>query len=279
MQNNSYIGSLFGNYRILDEIACGAFGCVYRARHLYLPRTAAIKLLHARRLDSERERNRFLQEARFLELLRHPHILPIYEFGISEQLPYQVTEYALGGSLRDLLDNQPHHPLSVPDAVSILFQVGQGLHYAHRHRIIHNDLKPHNILFNARGKAMLSDFGIAFEQVTATLTMRSSITGTPTYMAPEQFRGSVSRRSDQYALGCIAYELMTGRPPFRAPNLMALAYRHMHELPIPPTRLNPLIPDYIEDAILKALEKRRINRHRDVQSFILALQSPPIGAD
>lgn len=274
MQDNSYIGSLFGNYRILAEIACGAFGCVYYASHLYLPRFAAVKLLHARRLDSVRERNRFMQEARFLELLKHPHILPIYEFGISDQLPYLAAEYAPGGSLYELLNNQPQHRLPIAEAVSILSQVGLGLHYAHSYKIIHNDLKPHNILFNARNEAMLSDFGIALEQKTATLTMKSSITGTPTYMAPEQFRGRVSRRSDQYALGCIAYELMTGRPPFRAPNVMALSYKHMHELPIPPSRLNPQIPDYIEDAILKALEKRRINRYPSVLSFICALHHP-----
>lgn len=271
---HTYIGSCFGNYRVMAEIACGAFGCVYKARHLYLPRVAAVKLLHEARLQSIVERRRFVREAQFLELLKHPYILPIYEFGIDSyfgQLPYLVTEYASNGSLQDMLNRHPNHRLPVSEAISILDQVGQALHYAHQHNIIHLDLKPRNILFNAHNHALLADFGIAIWRAVPAPHSRETVTGTPTYMSPEQFRGDVSRRSDQYSLACIAYQLMTGRPPFRASTIPALAYMHTHEPPIPPGQLNPRIPFHVEQAILKGLEKRRINRFSSVLNFIHAL--------
>ncbi len=269
---NPYIGSYFGNYRIMAEIDCGSFGCVYRAQHAFLPRNAAVKLLHAARLHSRDAHDKFLQEAQLLETLRHPHILPIYEFGIDDGLPYLVTEYASGGSLRDLLRNRSPQPLSINEAISIISQVGAALHYAHQQGVIHHDLKPENILFNNRGDALLADFGIAIVLTTATLEQVTEVNGTPAYMAPEQFQGKASRRSDQYSLGCIAYELVTGRKPFFAPDAISLGLKHIHESPIPPTRLNPELPPQIEYVILKTLEKRRINRYPDVLSFMQELQ-------
>jgi serine/threonine protein kinase len=270
---NPYIGRYFGNYRITAEIACGSFGCVYRARHNFLPRTAAIKLLHTARLHSQRAHEMFLQEAKLLERLKHPLILPIYEFGIDDGLPYLVLEYASGGSLRDLLNSWSLQPLPVAEAVLILSQIGDALYYTHQQGVIHHDLKPENILFNSKGDALLADFGIAIVRTTATLEQVTEVKGTPAYMAPEQFRGRVSKRSDQYALGCIAYELVTGRQPFRAPDAIAMGFKHMRERPIPPTQLIPGLPPQIEQAILKALEKRRINRYSDIFTFIKELQS------
>lgn len=273
---DSFIGSYFGNYQVISEIAYGAFGCVYKAQHLYLPRMAAVKLLHEARLQSALERKRFLREAQFLEVLKHRHILPIYEFGISsqlDQLPYLVTEYAPNGSLRDLLNAHPQRRLPVSEAISILSQVGKALQYAHQHEIIHQDLKPQNILFNVKGEVLLADFGIAISiaKTPQTVDSQSLISGTPTYMAPEQFRGEATRRSDQYALACIAYEMMTGRPPFTARTAAMLGLKHIHEAPTAPSLLNPQIPFQVERAILKALEKRRINRFSNVPTFIRAL--------
>ena len=270
---NPYIGSYFGNYRITSEINCGSFGCVYRAQHAFLPRVAAIKLLHATRLQSQEAHEKFLQEAQLLEKLKHPHILPIYEFGVNNGLPYLVTEYASGGSLRDLLRRRSSLPLPLEEAIFIISQIGNALYYAHRRRIIHHDLKPANILFNGRGDALLADFGIAIMLTTATLEQVAEVNGTPAYMAPEQFRGKVSRRSDQYSLGCIIYELVTGQPPFTAPDAVAMGFKHLRERPISPTQLNPSLPQDIEKTILKALEKRRINRYPDVLTFIKELQA------
>jgi serine/threonine protein kinase len=270
---NSYIGSCFGNYQITDEIDCGSFGCVYRAQHAFLSRVAAVKLLHAARLLSRGAHDKFLQEAQLLEKLKHPHILSIYDFGIVDGLPYIVTEYASGGSLRDLIRRRAPQPLPLGEAISILSQVGDALYYAHQQGIIHHDLKPENILLNSRGEILLADFGIAIVRTTATLEQLTEMNGTPAYMAPEQFQGKVSRRSDQYSLGCIAYELVTGRLPFIAPDALSMGLKHMQQYPILPTQLNPGLPSQIEHIILKALEKRSVNRYPDVLAFIEELQA------
>jgi serine/threonine protein kinase len=163
--------------------------------------------------------------------------------------------------------------LPLSEALTILSQVGQALQYAHQKTIIHRDLKPENILLNAKGEALLADFGIA--TVLATGSVRYvEATGTPAYMAPEQFRGKVSKESDQYALGCIAYELFTGSRPFNAPDFVAMAFQHATEPPIPPRQLNPQLPFSIEQAILKAMAKERKDRYPDVAAFIAAIQPP-----
>jgi len=270
---NSHIGRSLGNYRITGEIGSGGFGNVYQGQHAILTeRTVAIKQLHAH-LVSPEEREQFLEEARLLERLKHPHILHIFDVGIHDGFPYLVAEYAPNGSLRDRLNKSTSNPLSIEEALAILSQVGQALHYAHQQNVIHRDLKPANILFNAKGEVLLADFGIATTLSTTSIT-HAAIIGTPPYMAPEQFQGSVSKESDQYSLGCIAYELSTGRVPFTASDFFAIGFDHMTKAPIPPTQLNPYLPVHIERAILKALAKQRGDRHADVNAFIAALHIP-----
>jgi len=152
-----------------------------------------------------------------------------------------------------------------------LSQIGEALQYAHQQNIIHRDLKPENILFHANGDAMLADFGVATILSTGSIR-HTSTTGTPAYMAPEQFRGQVSKETDQYAVGCIAYELFTGHQPFAAPDFISLGFKHATENPIPPRQLNPNIPVSVEQAILKAMAKERDQRYPDVKAFITALQ-------
>jgi serine/threonine protein kinase/Flp pilus assembly protein TadD len=272
---NGYIGKQIGNYRVISKLADGAYGSVYQAQHIILTeRTVAIKLIHAS-LGSEQEHDRFLQEARLLEKLKHPHILPIYDVGIHEGFPYLVVEYAQHGSLRDRLNRQLLHPLQLKEAVNILSQVGQALHHAHQQNIIHRDLKPENILFNAKDEPLLADFGIAVVLSTAGVE-RTKIVGTPYYMAPEQFLGMVGKESDQYALGCIAYELFTGQEPFTAPDFFALGVKHRLETPVPPTQLNPRLPTDIEQVILKTMAKQGNERFTDISDFITALCAVPI---
>jgi serine/threonine protein kinase len=277
MKNRStFIGKHFGRYQVTAIIACGASGCVYLARHDMLTnRIVAIKVMHTAHLHSPQEQDRFFREAQILVTLSHPHILDIYDLGIDEDegLPYLVMEYASNGSLRDLLDRQPQHLLPVAQSLSIITQVGEALHYAHQNGIVHRDLKPENILFNAKDEALLTDFSIAIVQNTTSIENAIDIMGTPPYMAPEQFDGRVSRRSDQYSLGCISYELFTGRKPFQAHNTGILMHMHKYENPIPLTKFNPLVPVTIEQAVLKAMAKRRINRYANVSHYIQALHT------
>src|SRR6266550_8718608 len=166
---NSFIGKSLGNYRITDEIGSGSFGNVFQGQHTILTeRTVAIKQLHSH-LGSPEERDQFLEEARLLERLKHPHILYIFDAGIHEGFPYLVAEYAPGGSLRDHLNKYAPNSLPIEEALTILSQIGQALHYAHQQNVIHRDLKPANILFNTKGDALLADFGIATMLSTASV--------------------------------------------------------------------------------------------------------------
>src|ERR1700693_2207595 len=220
---NNYIGREIGNYRIVEDLAVGSFGRVYKGMHLYLTkRIVAIKILHHTYLGSQKESENFLQEAQLLEMLKHPNILPILDVGVEDGIPYFVLEYAPKASLRDLLQAEFPHPLDINTALTILTQIGQALSYAHQQNIIHRDLKPENILFNTRGDALLADFGIAVI-LSTTRTTVADIIGSPLYMAPEQFDGMLSKRSDQYALAVIAYEMLTGRNPFVGPNAAIMA--------------------------------------------------------
>jgi serine/threonine protein kinase len=271
----NHIGRHINNYRVIAEIGSGGFARVYRGEHAFLKeRTVAIKLLHTY-LSSSEECERFLLEAGMLEKLKHPHILLIYDVGVDQGFPYLIVEYATHGSLRDRLRSAPHHPLPTAEAVRILSQVGQALHFAHQHNIIHRDLKPENILFNSDDQALLADFGIAMTLTSASYTS-VKITGTPSYMAPEQFAGNVSKESDQYALGCIAYELVTGQPPFSADNMFATGFKHLKEDPIAPTQLNPNVPVYVEWAVLRAMAKERANRFPNLDAFVSALHEPTL---
>jgi len=262
-----------GNYHILSNIASGSFGRVYLAQHSVLTtRTVALKLMHTVPLSSKQEFEQFLNEAKLLELLHHPYILPILDVGIHEGIPYIVSEYAAGNSLRTRLNNSQ---CSLEESLLLLSQVGQALNYAHQQNIIHRDLKPENILFNAKGDALLVDFGLATMLTTSSVKYVSNA-GTPRYMAPEQCRGIVSKESDQYALGCIAYELFTGHPPFSGPDPMALMYQHVNETPIPLRTYNTHLPLHIEQAVLKALMKQRPERHSNIAAFLAALRSPAI---
>ena len=157
---SDYIGKQIGNYRVIEEIGGGTYGLVYRAEHIYLGHTVAVKLLHSY-LDSQGEHEQFLQEAKFLVNLKHPYILSFYDFGIYEGFPYLIIEYAPNGSLKDLIKSCVLHPLPVKKSLSILTQVGHALVYTHQQNIVHRDLKPENILFNTKGEALLADFGIA----------------------------------------------------------------------------------------------------------------------
>src|SRR6266516_1192876 len=268
MVQDPLIGKEIGNYHILSLINSGAFGSVYKAEHIHLRgRITAMKFLHAYMVPTEHAQ--FVQEAQFLSTLEHRYILPVIDFGFDRGLPYLVAKYASGGSLRDRLLHQMLLPTE--QVLTILSHVGQALQYAHTSHIIHRDLKPENILFNAQGEALLADFGIATLLSSASVK-QSAVIGTPSYMAPEQFRGMVSKESDQYALGCIAYELFTGHKPFTASDFIAMAYKHATEPPIPPRQLNVQTLPSCEAAILKAMAKQRADRHTSVEAFLMALR-------
>jgi serine/threonine protein kinase len=262
---------LIGNYEVISELGSGAFGRVFLARHIVLTnRVVAIKLLHSMHLNSQEEIIKFLKEAQFLEKLKHPHILSVIDVGFYEGFPYLVTEYASKGSLRDLLQNQPSQLLPQEKSLAILTQIGQALTHAHQQNIVHRDLKPENILFNENGEVLIADFGLA-TVLGSTSVKETNTAGTMAYMAPEQFHDMVSKESDQYALGCLAYELFTGHMPFVASNLASLITKCLMEKPTAPRTHNSQLSVQIENAILKAMAKERNERFASVSAFVEAL--------
>lgn len=269
---------IIGNYEVIQPIASGAFGSVFLVQHRLLTnRVYALKLLHTKRLQNAREHARFMQEAKFLGMLNHAHIPYLYDVSVHlDGTPYLVLEYAPNGNLRTLLNRYTKRPLPFQQAMVILRQVAGTLAYTHQQQIIHHDIKPENILFNAQRQAMLTDFGIALLMESVTVQRRDAAIGTPDYMAPEQFRGYASRRSDQYSLAVMAYELFTGQRPFQANSTAELRQLHLYAPPVPPSHINRNLPRYIDRVILKALEKRRVNRFDDILSFIRALQGAAI---
>jgi serine/threonine protein kinase/outer membrane protein assembly factor BamB len=270
MVNDELLGKQLGSYQLVQLLGHGAFGSVYLGKHFLLEHRppVAIKVLKTT-LSTQDEVDRFFQEAVLLDELTHPNILPIFDANLYEGFPFFVTEYAPGGSLRDRLDQLGGNPMQLDEAIRLLNQVGQGLQHAHDLNVVHRDIKPANILFNANGDAMLADFGIALQ---LQKTRRVDEIGTPPYMAPEQFKGQVSKKSDQYALACVAYELVTGQQLFEADDPYTMGYKHIYEPPIDPRDLNPDIPLALEEVILKALSKRRDDRYATVADFVLSLQ-------
>jgi tetratricopeptide (TPR) repeat protein len=268
------IDKQIGNYQIIAELNSGTSGRVYKGRHCIFSDDppVAIKVLHAHLISSQ-EQELFMHEARLLRKLKHPYILPIIDAGIHEGVPFIVMSYAEQGSLGDRLERHPGSPLVLEEALTILIQIGQALHYAHQQNIVHRDLKPGNILFNARGEALLADFGVA-TVLPSIKTQEGTLVGTPAYMAPEQFKGIVSVKSDQYALGCIAYEMLTGTSfvSFAHAPLEVFWYHHMMVAPVAPRQLNAIIPESIEQVVLKAMAKERTERHLDIRAFTHALQ-------
>lgn len=272
MSANNYLHRLIGNYRLITLLGSGGFGSVYRGEHTILSgRVAAIKILHTY-LDSVEERNQFIQEAQLLANMQHPHILHIFDVGVDNGIPYLVAEYAPNGSLRNLIKQFALKILPIETSLSIISQIGQALEYAHQQNVIHRDLKPENILFNAQGDVLLADFGVA-TQLTTSSVKQVTINGTPSYMAPESFQGAVCKESDQYSLACIAYELLTGQAPFTAPDFFSMGFVHLTEPVIALTQHNPAIPPYVEAAILKAMAKKREDRHAHIRAFVAALNN------
>ncbi|MBE3567791.1 MAG: protein kinase, partial [Thermogemmatispora sp.] len=264
--------SLLGDYELIRRLGRGGSSTVYLARHRFLSRWSLVALKRLQTpLDSAEGQAQFKAEVRLLEGLSHPHILPLLDAGLDQEgCPYLVTQYAAGGSLRQRLRQADGQSLPLAEAVAILSQVGAALQYAHERSIIHRDLKPENILFASDGRALLADFGIALQLGSRSLEA-ASLSGTPAYMAPEQFRGQVGRESDQYALACIAYELCTGRHVFAEQDPLVLMYCHTQREPEPPRRLNPQLPPAVEAVILRGLAKERHERYPSVSAFATAL--------
>jgi tetratricopeptide (TPR) repeat protein/tRNA A-37 threonylcarbamoyl transferase component Bud32 len=243
-------------YEILGVLGHGGMGVVYRARHLKLNRSVALKMLLTGVYASPTEVTRFSREAKLIAGLQHPHLVQVHDVGDSDGCPYFTMELVEGGSLAQLLAGVPQPPLHAAKMVSKLALAVQA---AHDGGIVHRDLKPSNILLTADGVPKISDFGLARRvEEDADLTLSGARIGTPSYMAPEQITnrtGEVGALSDIYSLGAILYEMLTGRPPFRADTAADTERQLVTDEPARPSRLNTKVPRDLETICLKCLQK------------------------
>jgi serine/threonine protein kinase len=300
------VGQQIGNYRLVRRLGQGGFAEVYLGQHLHLPVQAAIKLLLGA-FDSPADNKKFRAEAQIVASLRHPHIVHILDFGIepASQLPYLIMDYAPNGSLRQ------RHPrgtiLALTTILSYLRQIASALDFAHRHNIVHRDVKPENMLLtdwdpgeldgrgtgssggvplvpasdnDASPKILLSDFGIAVltaRNPEISLASVPGLAGTPAYMAPEQLRGKPVADSDQYSLAVVVCEWLCGQHPFRG-TFPQIANQHINAFPPLPSERNPRISSALEDVVLTALSKAPSRCYPSVSdfanAFATAIQPP-----
>ncbi len=257
----------FGEYERVATLGSGGAATVYKAISKRDGQVVAIKVLHH---SDPYLRDKFKKEIELGRTLRHPHIVRVYGGGESQGVWYIVMEFMEGGTLRDRM--YPGRPYPLDQVIAIAGQICDALQYAHQMGVYHRDIKPENIFFSTTEEVKLGDFGIARIAQSVTQTASGWLIGTPLYMSYEQAKGQpIDGRSDLYSLGVVLYELATGYCPFVAENPLVILDKHIQERPIPPSQINPNIPRYIEQAILRALEKDPTRRFQTAEEMARAL--------
>jgi serine/threonine-protein kinase len=259
------IGKTFGSYKLVAQVGRGGMASVYRGYQESIDRSVAVKTLPAELLHDPNFLARFLNEARMLARLTHPSILPLYDFGEANGVPYIVMPLMTGGSLADRLQRGA---MSVSEVARFLVPIAQALDFAHDQGVLHRDVKPNNILFDQHGNPYLADFGIAKAMESTSSLTGTGIIGTPDYLSPEQARGeALDHRSDIYSLGVVVYQALTGQTVFKATTPVGVIFKHVSEPPRPPRELRPDLSERLEQAILKALAKSPDDRYQTAAEF------------
>jgi len=258
-----------GKYRILEKIGQGASGSVYKGYDAALGRHVAVKIISDVGAD-ETGRRRFQREAQSAARLAHPHIITVYDFGQEQDKLYMAMELLEGTDLKQAIAERRLRTLD--EKLDVMEQVCDGLAFAHTHAIVHRDLKPANIHLLPDGQVKVMDFGLA-RLSGSDMTRTGLVMGTPHYMSPEQVRGEhVDARSDVFSLGCVLYELLTGRKPFDAESMHSVLYMVLQARPRPPRELVPDLPPVVEQLLDRSLAREPAARFPDASEFLKAVQ-------
>jgi serine/threonine-protein kinase len=262
-------GRKLGRYVLSRKLGAGGMAEVWEAFDEGLHRSVAVKVVRDEIAGEAEFRERFIREARLAAGLEHPRILPIYDFGTEAGVTYLVMPLLPGGSLRERITG-PMHP---EEAIDCLASIAAALDHAHARGVLHRDVKPSNVLVDASGSLLLADFGLAKSTaVSSELTAAGMVVGTPAYMAPEQAIGRpVDARADQYALGVLAFEVLTGRTPFRSESPFAVLDKHLREAPPPPSTFVPSLPASVDAVLARALAKQPQERFATCREMVEAL--------
>ncbi|HEX7054441.1 MAG TPA: serine/threonine-protein kinase [Burkholderiales bacterium] len=256
-----------GRYRILGELGRGAMGIVYKAEDPNLDRVVALKtvIVDPNAEGADEYRKRFILEAKAAGKLNHPHIVTTFDCGEHDGLAYLAMELIEGTDLRSRLKSEP---LPAAEAVEIARQVAEGLAYAHERGVVHRDIKPGNIMLNARGQAKIMDFGLARMRAADHKTSTGMVLGTPRYMSPEQISGQpVDHRSDIFSLGIVLYEMLTGTRLFSGEDMAQVTHQITEFEHVPPTRQVPGLPGMIDFVVARALKKDPAVRYQDAREL------------
>jgi len=262
----------YGRYRIVSELGRGGMGVVYKAHDPQIDRIIALKVLREDRVTSGEFVRRFLKEAMAVGRLSHPGIVTVYDVGQDHGTVYIAMEFLQGKPLDELMESRQ---FTLSEIVSIGIQTAQALQYAHRHGIIHRDIKPPNLLYSPEGTIRVTDFGIARieDPSGGTMTQVGEILGTPRFMSPEQLMGQeLDGRSDLYSLGVILYQLTTGKRPFQGETLAAIFRSITQDTPESPHVLEPMLPEALSATIMRLLEKNPADRFADGDQLVAALK-------
>jgi eukaryotic-like serine/threonine-protein kinase len=280
--SDTLIGTVFdGRYKIVRKLGAGGMADVYLAEDQELGRRVAIKILNDRHAADDSFVERFRREAKNAAGLSHPNIVSIYDRGKAEGTYYIAMEYLDGRSLKELIVGRGPAPIKV--AIDYARQILAAVGFAHRHGIVHRDIKPHNVLVSAEGRLKVTDFGIA-RSGASQMTEVGSIIGTAQYLSPEQARGaSVDQTSDLYSVGVVLYEMLTGQVPFTGDTPLEIAMKHLSEVPKPPSELRPDVPHDLDLIVLRALAKDPSERYQTSEEMDadleLVAEGLPVGAE
>lgn len=265
------IGTMLGNrYELIEKIGEGGMAVVYKAKCRILNRFVAIKILKPEYSNNSEFMEKFRREALATATFSHSNIVNIYDVGSEGNINYIVMELVNGKTLKEYI--RENAPLSMDSTLKISIQIAKALECAHKNKIIHRDIKPHNILINEEGVIKVTDFGIAKATSSDTITHTNKVIGSAHYFSPEQAKGKiVDNRTDIYSFGIVIYEMITGRVPFDGESAVAVALKHIQDTIVPPKVLVPEVPDSLNNLVIKATQKEVIKRYNNVTDMLIDL--------